>query len=346
MEFSATTSVYRPCRRVVVRGSIRLLHRSGDPVRHDVASRCGPVGEAEGHGIDPLVGLQVQRIEPAVPGGLGRLGGGLQRRPAQGMGGSQTMASTGSLHILWQEMSPGDMVLAYQTDLRAAVGLCEVDDLVDYVDEEGEPQRDMMLRPVESFAEPVKLHELKRTDPVLAGARALRPGWPQTLYATTPEEARALLTACNAKFRLPEAVPGAARSTKNVRGGGFASSKQTKAVEVAAVKAVRAAYERDGWTVTSIEDQKIGYDLIVRKAGREEHLEVKGTRAIEPSFIITAGEVRCLRTDPAARLCVVTGALSPAPTLHSWKAEEVERAFVLSPMSFWARQRHGDDREG
>jgi hypothetical protein len=103
-------------------------------------------------------------------------------------GGSETMRSTSSLHILWEEMAPGDVVLAYQTDQQAAVGLCVVEDLVDYVDDLDAPQREMILRPIERFPQPVKIHQLKRGDPVLEGAAALRSGFPQTLYRTTPEE--------------------------------------------------------------------------------------------------------------------------------------------------------------
>jgi hypothetical protein len=257
-------------------------------------------------------------------------------------GGSQTMRSTSSLHILWEKMTPGDVIFAYQTDLQAAVGLCELTDLVDYVDQDGEPQREMWLRPIERFPRPVKIHELKGTDPVLAGARALRRGWPQTLYATTLQEAAALLAACGARSRLPAQPPAARRGS--TRGGGFGGPKANKRVESAAIAFVRATYEQEGWTVTSVESEKLGYDLLVTKASREEHLEVKGTRAAEASFIITAGEVRRVRTDPAMRLCVVADALSRSPTLQSWRAEEVERAFVLSPVSYWAKRRHDDDR--
>jgi hypothetical protein len=257
-------------------------------------------------------------------------------------GGSQTMRSTASLHILWEEMTPGDVILAYQTDLQAAVGLCQLTDLVDYVDQDGEPQREMWLRPIERFPQPVKIHQLKGADPVLAGARALRSGWPQTLYATTPQEAAALLAACGAKSRQP-AQPAAARR-RSTRGGGFGDPKANKRVEAAAIAFVRAVYEQKGWTVTSMESEKLGYDLLVTKASREEHLEVKGTGAAEASFIITAGEVRRVRTDRAMRLCVVADALSRSPTLQSWRAAEVERAFVLSPVSYWAKRRRDDDR--
>lgn len=253
-------------------------------------------------------------------------------------GGSETMRSTSSLHILWEEMAPGDVVLAYQTDQQAAVGLCVVEDLVDYVDDLDAPQREMILRPIERFPQPVKIHQLKRGDPVLEGAAALRSGFPQTLYRTTPEEATALLVACGAKYRLPR--PGGASTRRRVAaGGGFGDPQTNKRVEQAAIRFVRDAYEQDGWTVVSVERENVGYDLRVTRPRREEHLEVKGTRGAEPSFIITAGEVRRMRADPAVRLCMVADALSASPRMQSWLPSEVEEAFALSPVSYWARPR-------
>ena len=79
--------------------------------------------------------------------------------------------------------------------------------------------------------------------------------------------------------------------------------------------------------MVSVERDNIGYDLHATRTGREEHLEVKGTRGAEASLIITAGEVRRMRTDPTVRLCVVTDALCASPTLWSWLPAEAERTF-------------------
>jgi Domain of unknown function (DUF3883) len=251
-------------------------------------------------------------------------------------GGSETMRNPSSLHILWEQMAVGDLILAYQTDQQAAVGLCEVEELVDYVDELDQPQREMILRPIERFPEPVKIHQLKHADPVLRAAAALRSGFPQTLYATTPAEAAALLVACGAKYR-PRARAGASR--RPGRGGGYGDPDTNKQVEEAAINLVRRAYEQDGWTVVSVESQNLGYDLRATRKGREEHLEVKGTRGPEPAFILTAGELRRLQADPTVRLCVVTAALSRSPTLRSWSPAEVRHVFELSPVSYRAKRR-------
>jgi hypothetical protein len=148
---------------------------------------------------------------------------------AREWGGSETMRSPSSLHILWEEMAPGDVILAYQTDQQAAVGLCVVEDLVDYIDDLDAPQREMILRPIERFLQPVKLHQRKHADPVLARATALRPGFPQTLYPTTAEEATALLAACGAKYQPPRAG-GPPPRRRSGRGGGFGDPQTDKRV--------------------------------------------------------------------------------------------------------------------
>src|SRR6266545_5406345 len=84
----------------------------------------------------------------------------------QEWGSTQTIGSAVSLRILREEMSVGDLVLAVQTDRRAAVGLCRVAELIDYADD-GRMERDLILEPVQLFERPVRLHELKKTRPAL-----------------------------------------------------------------------------------------------------------------------------------------------------------------------------------
>src|SRR4051812_6648218 len=47
-------------------------------------------------------------------------------------------------------------------------------------------------------------------------------------------------------------------------------------VERAAVRFVSAWYRREGWKVKSVEAMKCGYDLLCRRTGSAEHVEVKG----------------------------------------------------------------------
>jgi hypothetical protein len=60
---------------------------------------------------------------------------------------------------------------------------------------------------------------------------------------------------------------------------------------------VKREYKQNGWNVESVEQDKCGYDLHCTKSSLEEHVEVKGIRGLDPSFIITAGEVRRAGSD-------------------------------------------------
>jgi len=120
------------------------------------------------------------------------------------------------------------------------------------------------------------------------------------------------------------------------QGGGFGDSKGNTEVERAAIDAVTGQYETRGWQVESVEKDNCGYDLKCRKSGREEHVEVKGIRGSNISFIITAGEVACAETDPAFTLCAVTQALSDNPRLHKRSASQFLKEFTLTTISYRA----------
>jgi hypothetical protein len=75
-------------------------------------------------------------------------------------------------------------------------------------------------------------------------------------------------------------------------GGGFGSVETNRRVERAAIEFVRCRYEDDGWTVRSVEAQKVGYDLRCNRGNEQAHVEVKGTQGSDVCFIITAAEVR------------------------------------------------------
>jgi hypothetical protein len=84
-------------------------------------------------------------------------------------------------------MQPGDLVLAYQTEMKgAAVGLVR---LVRFdVTNRG---REMVLEPVVRFDEPVMLLPLKKTEPALRDVTCLRPVH-GTLFPVSPKEAAVL----------------------------------------------------------------------------------------------------------------------------------------------------------
>jgi hypothetical protein len=65
-------------------------------------------------------------------------------------------------------------------------------------------------------------------------------------------------------------------------------------------------------------------------------VEVKGIRGPEPSFIITAGEVKQARTNRRFILMVVTSALSSSPKITRYSGAEFCREFRLSAVQYYA----------
>jgi len=122
-------------------------------------------------------------------------------------------------------------------------------------------------------------------------------------------------------------------SSKN--SGGFGSPETNRRVEKAGVEAVRAAYSANGWTVTSVESQKLGYDLLCKKEDFEEHVEVKGTQGSDVCCIITAGEVRNALIDRRHVTCIVTLALS-SPSITRINHDEFESLLSLEPIAYRA----------
>ena len=109
-------------------------------------------------------------------------------------GGSETIHNHESLDILWNRMARGDQVLAWQTDRRAALGLCRV---VDLDDKSVLGERRIILEG-SRFQTPVRLLDMRKADPTgaLARVRAFAQGHVGSLYETTSSEARVLLRAC------------------------------------------------------------------------------------------------------------------------------------------------------
>ena len=88
------------------------------------------------------------------------------------------------------EVRSGDLVVAYQTNQRAAIGICRVVAL----QLDSDPR--IRFMPLRMFAMPVKLHDLKRSNAHLADVEALRQGPVQSLYRLTSDEAITVLRAC------------------------------------------------------------------------------------------------------------------------------------------------------
>jgi hypothetical protein len=134
---------------------------------------------------------------------------------------------------------------------------------------------------------------------------------------------------------MPEAPP-TGGELDETPGSLFGDAETNAAVEQAAVNLVRKQRESDGWEVRSVEREQCGYDLDCRRNGREQHLEVKGTRKEPTQFVMTAGELRRAYEDSALVLVVVGHTLSDTPTVEEWRGRSFEDVFQLAPLRYLA----------
>jgi hypothetical protein len=121
------------------------------------------------------------------------------------------------------------------------------------------------------------------------------------------------------------------------KGGGFGSVETNRRVEKAAVEFARRHYEQEGWSVHSVEAEKVGYDLCCGRGDEEVHVEVKGIQAEDVCFIITAAEVRNAMIDRRHLTCVVTAALTPAPKMFTYARDDFSKKLQLEPIAFRAQ---------
>lgn len=128
-----------------------------------------------------------------------------------------------------------------------------------------------------------------------------------------------------------------AAEAETVAGGGYEmDSALRRQIEQAAVVHVTAALTREGWSVESVEAEQCGYDLHCTRGDQERHVEVKGTQATQPAFIITAQELRCADEDDAFELWVVVSALAEEPQAHRYTGKELRRHFRLQAVQYRA----------
>lgn len=86
------------------------------------------------------------------------------------------------------KLSPGDMVIAYQTDRNELVGVTKVDGF-----HKRGKYLDLYLEPIEEIG--VKVRPLKRANPSIASISALMPGPIKTVYPITASDAHTFLRA-------------------------------------------------------------------------------------------------------------------------------------------------------
>lgn len=162
-------------------------------------------------------------------------------RPGGGTwGGERSTRNPQSLKIIRERMKPGHLALCYQTDRREMVGVCELVRFV-HTPRGFRKGRNLILKPLEKFPTPVKIHELKNVIPGLSRVRALKPG-PKTLYEVNDQEAQIILSACGSHLSIQPITGGTAKErvgTSISAGGGFGSAADNKKIEERAIRHVK-----------------------------------------------------------------------------------------------------------
>jgi hypothetical protein len=123
-------------------------------------------------------------------------------------------------------------------------------------------------------------------------------------------------------------------SAANVSAG-FGLAVENREVERAAIAAARELLQRDGWTVTSVEAQRVGYDLYCTRGDEVRRAEVKGIRGSGLDFVITAAEYARAMEDSAFELIVVSSVLS-APQITRFSGAEIASQYDFAPIAYRA----------
>jgi hypothetical protein len=255
---------------------------------------------------------------------------------------------------LYDEVKIGDVMFCFQVDTKSAVGFCIV--AGKGADTQG---RLLTMTAAHRFTSPLDLAKPKGKQRGLGKVRALESRLPCSLFELSREEAEILLGACGADMRgtvdrtlegfwkklvegewtsqVPRNDSEMGSEDAAYVGAGYGDPSRNKEVEAAAISHVSSLLGREGWQVTSVEEDKVGYDLLCVRSDAEKHVEVKGIGGTMVGFIITHNELWRSRTDPNFVLYAVTEALSKEPKEHAYTGSELEAAFGFRPLQFFAK---------
>jgi len=173
-----------------------------------------------------------------------------------------------------------------------------------------------------------------RKDPQLRTASFLKSGPAGTVFPLTSEQGSRML---QLMAPFPESLPSGAskRPTATAVGAGFGTAEDNRKVERAAVAAAKKYYEAQGWSVQSVEIDKVGFDLRCQKGRQVRHIEVKGVSGSGCGFILTQGEYQKAASDGKYELCLIELALS-SPKITIFKRGEMFEAFEFVPLAYKA----------
>jgi hypothetical protein len=174
---------------------------------------------------------------------------------------------------------------------------------------------------------------------------AFRPSFPKTLYPISTKEVETVLRAAGkqtgrvSQLRVLDDQAKLPPIERNGSGAGFGDAQENRKIERKAIELVTTDYKSRGYSVTSVEHDGCGFDLICKNGRAEEHVEVKGAKGAVPEFIVTTNEVRQARSDRQFVLCVVTNALSRTPLLQRLTGRRFLAQYRFSPLQFRAALR-------
>jgi len=166
-----------------------------------------------------------------------------------------------------------------------------------------------------------------RSDRLRVTDGRVNPNQLQTMRELTTASARLLYTRLFEDERPDGSVP------TNDLDRPFATSEHARRVEAAAVAAVTTSYVSAGWKVSSVERDRIGYDLLCTRKKISEHVEVKGTAGTELRFVLTAGEFNRARADNRFVLVLVTDAIRDPQVVRIERVDLAER-FNVVPIAY------------
>jgi hypothetical protein len=238
----------------------------------------------------------------------------------------------------------GRLVVGVVTDQATASKLLGTDDLWDapyhVVAAEGtaEPMREVDLTDLATQLRFVSAHDRLTVIDGRVNANQL-----QAMRQLTADSARLMESRWREDTAIATSGDAALEETHSL--AGFGDPVSNAQVESAAIRHVTARLKEQGWSVASVESLRIGYDLRCTRGRDELHAEVKGTRAVLPSFIITEGELRRADADLAFRLFVVTDALGTAPVMHEFDADSIFESFDFTPLAHRAVPRRRDSSD-
>ena len=121
------------------------------------------------------------------------------------------------------------------------------------------------------------------------------------------------------------------------RVGGW--NRPNKAVEVAAIKFVKAKLGRAGYRVRSRENEICGYDLHATRGVNELHVEVKGLSGETRCFFITRTELKAADQDSNWRLAIVLHVLSRPHMPAYISGRRLRQLFDIEPSQWFATAR-------